>query len=202
MNPEYKKIKNEIDRTGLLLQTDQVLPSLTGIVAGKPVKGSWWGHPKGNLMYNLSNELMWEKDILTVKLINHKITFIQKRHWDALFAIVSEQSPWQMKGLAVTHKNLLKQVTQNKLLRADNPKLKKTPSEVGKLANKLEERLLLYSEGIHTASGKHVRQLSSWPQIFKLKKFKPKKLSYESAIDHFRAVAEDYDMLMSFPWEK
>jgi hypothetical protein len=36
-----------LEADGLLLLSDSKLPSLVRLVAGKPVKGSWWAHPRG-----------------------------------------------------------------------------------------------------------------------------------------------------------
>jgi ankyrin repeat protein len=37
----------------VLLEHDRELPSVTSIVAGEPISGSWWGHPLGHAIYDL-----------------------------------------------------------------------------------------------------------------------------------------------------
>ena len=49
---------HEFNKAGLLLLTDRELPRLTTLIAAVPVKGSWWGHEKDNLVNNQSYELM------------------------------------------------------------------------------------------------------------------------------------------------
>jgi hypothetical protein len=201
MKETWTKIRKALDRCGVLLLTDPKLPSLTTIVAGRPIKGSWWGHPKGNLIYNLSNELMDQPDILSVKLINKKVTFVDRRHWQALFAIGVAEHDWQLKTLSTPCKILLKMVNSKGELRADDSRLRQTPSEIGKLAAKLEERLLLYSESIHTESGKHIRVLRSWKNTMRARSHTLKKMPYREAITHFEVVQNQLGDDVTFPWQ-
>ena len=46
-SPEALRALKELKRYGLLLVTDARLPSLVALVAGAPVRGSWWSHPRG-----------------------------------------------------------------------------------------------------------------------------------------------------------
>ncbi len=204
MKNVLKKVRKELEKEGILLLTDQQLPSLVSIIAGGPVKGSWWGHPKGTLMYNCSNELEDQEDVLVLKLLNKKLTFVDRRHWDALFAIGTSRAEWQMEKLPPASTALLRTVQAKGELRADSPVLKKTPAEMGKIASPLELRLLVYSESIHTDSGKHVRLLKTWKAAAKGKGFVPKKMQYDAAISHFDALGERLSgqsgAKVVFPW--
>jgi len=192
MKKELSKVYSEFEKYGLLLLSDPELPSLVTMIAGEPVKGSWWGHPKGNLIYNLSQELEDDTDILIVKLLNKKITYVHKRHWNALFSIVLEKSDWQIKGLKPDHKNLFRTIQKRGSVRADDASFKNTPTEIGKQASKLEERLLVYSQSLHTESGKHVRQLKSWESYIKEIKFPLNRLKATEAYEYFESVLEDW----------
>jgi hypothetical protein len=44
-------------REGVLLKSDPKLPSVVAIAAGGPVRGSWWGHPKGRVIFNALERL-------------------------------------------------------------------------------------------------------------------------------------------------
>lgn len=204
MNEKLKRLKKKLEEVGMLMLTDPALPSLTAIVAGRPVKGSWWGHPDGNLMYNLSNELLDSPEILAIKFINKKITFLPKNQWSEIFAIGNSQANWQMDNLSIAQKNLLKLVKANGSVHADDSRLKKSAAEVGKIASKLEERLLIFSESVHTTSGKHVRVLKSWDYVMRSRKFKPKKISPEEAIISLEVFAEalelKYEVKVKLPW--
>lgn len=203
-NVTYKKIRRVFEKHGLLLLSDYELPSLTHLVAGEPIQGSWWGHPQGNLMFNLSNELMGEKDVLTVKFINKKITYIHKRHWDILYSLVHMEKEWQFLKLSPAGRKLYETVLKKGSLRADDKSLKQTPAEIGKIANLLEERLLIYTESLHTDSGKHIRILKTWDQAFKDRKYKARPLPYEEAVDAIENLFSEFapDGLIKRPWLK
>src|SRR6185436_12115467 len=49
---------------GLLMAADLRLPSVTTIVAGKPVSGSWWSDPAGRAIYAAQGALMARPDVL------------------------------------------------------------------------------------------------------------------------------------------
>src|SRR5262245_59204708 len=84
---------------GLLLQHDKVLPSLSTLVARTPVHGSWWAHPQAHTIYTLLNTLAAHPDVLTVKLLLGKATFIHRRLWPALLAVACAHEAWQFAGI-------------------------------------------------------------------------------------------------------
>ena len=45
MKPGMTPIHETLAECGLLLESDAKLPSVAGLVACAPVRGSWWGHP-------------------------------------------------------------------------------------------------------------------------------------------------------------
>ncbi len=45
------EVRRELERLGLLLLQDKKLPSVATIFAGRPMAGSWWGHPLGQEMF-------------------------------------------------------------------------------------------------------------------------------------------------------
>jgi hypothetical protein len=203
MNLE-KRIIALLEANGVLLLTDSKMPSLTTIVAGKPVQGSWWGHPQGSIMYNLSISLLDRPHVLAVKLIDGKVTFVHQRLWNALYAIGSSREDWQTQGLSKEALQLLHQIDSNETLRADRPGLSMTPSEIGKLANRLEQRLLIHSESVHTDSGKHVRLLQTWKAVLKSKRFKTKKTTSAQSKSEFEKITEaflkEYGVSPKLPW--
>ncbi len=204
MNQKLTELYDELEKFGILMLTDSSLPSLTSVVAGAPVKGSWWGHPLGNLMYNLSNEFLDSADLLSIKLINKKTTFVQKKYWSAVVAVGSAQEVWQIKKLSPECKKLFQLVKTEGEIITDNKKLKKSATEIGKLASKLEERLLICSGSIHTPSGKHVRVLKSWENEMHSRKFKWTKISYDEAIHKLEILGAEltnvYNTKVKFPW--
>jgi hypothetical protein len=145
-------VLRELDRHGLLLETDARLPSLVAIVAGGPVSGSWWGHPLGHTIFATGEALFHNQDVLVAKLVSGKTTWIHRRLWPALLAAALSRETWQMEGLSAEARTLLGEVERDGQARAS-----------GAVARELETRLLARGEQSHTASGRHAKVLEAWP---------------------------------------
>jgi hypothetical protein len=63
------------------------LPTLTEAIAGEPIRGSWWGHPKGKLIFAVLSELHESAEVAACKLVQGKMTLIHRRLWPALLAV-------------------------------------------------------------------------------------------------------------------
>jgi hypothetical protein len=59
-------------------------PRLAEIIAGEPIKGSWWAHPKSRDIFQVFQSLGERPDILVCKLVDGKVTFVHRRLWPAL----------------------------------------------------------------------------------------------------------------------
>lgn len=68
----------------VLLAARGPLPNLAEAVAGGPIRGSWWGHPKGREIYAAAQAVSESPDVLVCKLVEGKVTFIHRRLWPAL----------------------------------------------------------------------------------------------------------------------
>ncbi len=66
------------------------VPRLTEAIAGGPIKGSWWGHPKSHLVFAIFERIADSPDILTCRLVDGKVTFVHRRLWPALARIADE----------------------------------------------------------------------------------------------------------------
>src|SRR5215470_5075900 len=60
------------------------VPSVAEAVAGQPIIGSWWAHPKGKAIFAALSELDDANDVRCFKLIDGKVTFVHRRVWPAL----------------------------------------------------------------------------------------------------------------------
>jgi hypothetical protein len=74
------------------------VPSVAEAVAGEPIRGSWWGHPKGQEIFRALSALGDSPDVLCFRLVEGKITFVHRRLWPALVRLASALGP---KSLAV-----------------------------------------------------------------------------------------------------
>ena len=106
----------------MLLESDPTLPSIVSLVTGKPIAGSWWGHPTGGAIYREANRLADRSDVVCMKLLNGKVTFVHKTLWPHVYAVGTCGEPWQVSGLKAASQNLLKHVRRNGLIRTDDPK--------------------------------------------------------------------------------
>lgn len=75
---------------GVVLQAARgPVPSLAEAIAGGPIRGSWWGHPKGHEIYRVAEAVSESPVVLVCKLIDGKVTYIHRRLWPALVKLAS-----------------------------------------------------------------------------------------------------------------
>ena len=74
-----------VKRHGVVLQAARgPVPSLAEAIAGAPIRGSWWGHPKSQIIFRASRAVCDNPDVLICKLIDDKVTYVHRRLWPAL----------------------------------------------------------------------------------------------------------------------
>jgi hypothetical protein len=76
------------------------VPSLAETIAGAPIRGSWWAHPRGQKIFELTRAVRDSHDILVCRLINGKITYVHRRLWPSL---VRAAARFPSKWLAQVH---------------------------------------------------------------------------------------------------
>ena len=138
-----------LNQFGLLLLQDKNLPSAVSIITDERVSGSWWSHPRANEIFRALQEL---DDVLTVKLIAGKVTFVHPRLQPAVAAVGAAREAWQMRGLSPAARRLLARVDRDGSVRASGPASKE-----------LQLRLLVNAREEHTESGRHETVLEPWP---------------------------------------
>jgi hypothetical protein len=65
-----------------------VVPSLAAAVAGEPIRGSWWAHPKSHAIFRALAAVGDDPDVVFTKLVDGKLTMVHRRLWPALAALV------------------------------------------------------------------------------------------------------------------
>ena len=79
-----------VERHGVVLQAAKgPVPSLAEAIAGGPIRGSWWGHPKGHEIFSAAQALCEHPDVLVCKLVDGKVTYVHRRLWPALVKLAS-----------------------------------------------------------------------------------------------------------------
>ena len=79
---------------GMLLQSARgPMPNVAELVAGEPIKGSWWGHPKGHAIFDALGALDDSPDVVRLRLVNGKVTLVHRRLWPALVRAADRFTP-------------------------------------------------------------------------------------------------------------
>jgi hypothetical protein len=79
-----------VERHGMVLQAARgPLPNLAEAIVGGPIRGSWWGHPKGKEIFRAARAICESSDVLVCKLVEGKITYVHRRLWPALIKLAS-----------------------------------------------------------------------------------------------------------------
>lgn len=60
------------------------VPSVAEAVAGEPIVGSWWAHPKGDAIFDALSSIDDSTEIRCFKLVDGKVTFVHRDSWPAL----------------------------------------------------------------------------------------------------------------------
>ncbi len=74
-----------VRKHGVVLEAAQgPVPSLAEVIAGGPVRGSWWSHPKSREIFAVTRAIRDSDDVLVCRMFRSKITFVHRRLWPAL----------------------------------------------------------------------------------------------------------------------
>jgi len=60
------------------------VPNLAEAVAGAPIRGNWWAHPKSTAIFRATRLARASEHVLTCRLIDGKVTYVDRRCWPAV----------------------------------------------------------------------------------------------------------------------
>jgi hypothetical protein len=155
-----ERVRALLEREGLLIAHDTDVISAVTIIAGEPVRGSWWPHPKGGLIYDAFGAL--DEDVAWPKLVKKKVTLVHRKLWPSLLVAGTSKAAWQTHKLKADAKWLLDQVFSKKSLRSDKLELPPGSRKMGAVVTDLEQRLLVCTRSEHTEGGHHARFVETW----------------------------------------
>ena len=93
-----------VEKCGIVLESARgPVPSLAEMIAGEPIRGSWWGHPKGDAIFACSRAIRRSKDVLTCRLIKGKVTYVHRRLWPALVRLSGELKADRLAAIREVH---------------------------------------------------------------------------------------------------
>jgi hypothetical protein len=150
----FDEVFQQFEKLGLLLLADSNLPSVTTIVAGEKISGSWWSHKAAQRIFTVSEMLEDHKDVLILKLVSNKVTFVHRKLWEHVYSIGVARDAWQLKKLSPEAKRLLAVLDEQGWMQTDKP---------AEPVREIEARLLLHASQIHTESGAHAKVIETWP---------------------------------------
>jgi hypothetical protein len=87
----------------VLVSAKGPLPRLTEAIAGEPIKGSWWGHPKGQQIFVILEAVTESKDVLVCRLVKGKVTLVHRRLWPALVRLAGRFTASQIAQVHQEH---------------------------------------------------------------------------------------------------
>ena len=202
----FQRIFRALKSLGFLLESDPKLPSVATMITGGPLRGSWWAHPLGQEIFQVNERLDDHKDVLIMKLISGKVTFVHRKVWSQVFAIGTAREAWQLKKLPAEAEALLKQIDDSGSLTTANVlKSLKWTMKLGDVARELEKRLLVVGTQFHSASGAHEKRLETWEHWAQRVKFVPASVSVAMAKtnleDRLQALNLEFNAKVKFPWQ-
>ena len=179
-----------LERSGLLFLHDARRPSLTTLVAGAPIRGSWWGHTAGKRIFQVASALEDGGQVLFVPLLSAKVTLVHTRLWPALLAVGESRAPWQTSDLEPRARALLKEVEHAGRVRATGPSSKA-----------LARALLVHAEQVHTAGGSHATELVAWPEVRRVRAIEGR-IGEAEGRAALEAAAEQLGAAAGLPWNR
>jgi hypothetical protein len=80
-----------VKANGVVLESGRgPVPNLAEAIAGEPIRGSWWAHPKADTIFLCSRAIRESADVLVCRLVGGKVTYVHRRLWPALVRLAGQ----------------------------------------------------------------------------------------------------------------
>ncbi len=205
--PTISRVLSCLERDGLLMLSDARLPSLVSLVVGEPVRGSWWGHPRGEAIHILSTQLRAHPDVIALRFVRRKITYVHRHRWPELLGVATSGEQWQTKGISSGARIIFRKVKESGFVRSDDPALLSSRSsrERRVCIRELEDRLLVHCIELHTERGAHAKALQSWAKCRQQKRFRRRAHPARDARERLEALVRAWSAssgpVALLPWQ-
>jgi hypothetical protein len=87
----------------VLVSAKGPIPRLTEFIAGEPIRGSWWAHPKSHQIFAILQTLGDSPDVHVCRLVSGHVTFVHRRLWPAMVKAASRFHPDQLAQVHQEH---------------------------------------------------------------------------------------------------
>jgi hypothetical protein len=91
------------DRGMLLESAHGPLPNVAEMIAGEPIRGSWWSHPRSHAIFQAINRLAGSPDVIRTRLVNGRVTLVHRRVWPALVRVADRFPPGRLAAIREEH---------------------------------------------------------------------------------------------------
>ena len=206
LSKHFANVFQQLEEFGLLLVSDQHFPSVAYTIARTRRKGSWWSHPESHTIFAVNNMLEDHPDVLIMKLISGKVTFVHRELWGRIYSIAVARENWQMKPLSSAARALLKRVDAEKSMETGvlGKKVDPKPNDA---ARELEFHLLIHTKQVHTPTGAHAKILETWDEWASGAKFRGKAkdptAARRSLEKRLHSINREYpNKYVRFPWPR
>lgn len=99
-----KQALSIIKTNGITLESGRgPVPNLAQTIAGEAIRGSWWAHPKGHVIFLCSRAIRESKDVLVCRLVGGKVTYVHRRLWPALVRLGKQFDPDRLAAIREIH---------------------------------------------------------------------------------------------------
>ncbi|MBI3863269.1 MAG: hypothetical protein HY290_15365 [Planctomycetia bacterium] len=127
-----------VRKHGVVLEAAQgPVPSLAESIAGEPIRGSWWSHPKGRQIFVVTRAIRDNENVLVCRLIKGKVTLVHRRLWPALVRVAGRLPADRLARVREIHMRSGRHVTE------EVPFPDWVPSNIRAAARKLSEKAAL-----------------------------------------------------------
>jgi hypothetical protein len=92
-----------IEHGMLLASARGPIPNVAALVAGEPIKGSWWAHPTSHAIFNTLALLAESPDVIRLRLVDGKVTLVHRRLWPALVRVADHLTVKQLAAISEEH---------------------------------------------------------------------------------------------------
>jgi hypothetical protein len=80
-----------VKKHGVILESAHgSVPNLAETVAGQRIRGSWWAHPKSQMIFQLTRAVRDSDNILVCRIMDGKVTYVHRRLWSALVRLAKQ----------------------------------------------------------------------------------------------------------------
>ena len=93
-----------VKANGLVLESGRgPIPSLAQTIAGEAIRGSWWAHPRGHVIFRCSRAVRESRDVLICRLVGNKVTYVHRRLWPALVRLAGRFDAGHLAAIREVH---------------------------------------------------------------------------------------------------